>query len=315
MKTSKLYIILLIGVAVWYGCDPIEEESLRDKYYNDVGTPITKSELEAAISITQPVPNKDGVVAGDQYVVLKNTRPDVPGVWHIGWGDSKNRNTKTLGTDSDTLICTVNTVYDICFVGISANQIIQTDTVHVTVTNCFDSWETLLTGAEDKSDQTAKKIWKFWPSPNKGIVYFNGMYGNWLAGDVNKIHEGINSWDGGGTKLSTAGDYTIVFEYAGSKMTTYKPDGTILAEGGYAFSHDIPTGGSGTPEKYINGSLITTIPLPGSTTSWEVLGKRPVYWIWLIDESHIAVVHPASTWATGDFWNSSAWYGFYQAKE
>lgn len=56
MKTSKLYIILLIGVAVWYGCDPIEEESLRDKYYNDVGTPITKVNLKRQFPLHSQYP-------------------------------------------------------------------------------------------------------------------------------------------------------------------------------------------------------------------------------------------------------------------
>ncbi len=315
MKRNKLYIILLMVAAVWMACDPIEEKSLREKYFENVGTPITKAELEAVISITQPIPNQEGVVEGDQYVVLKNSRPDIPGVWHIEWGDANNRSSKTLGTDSDTLIFESNDVYDIYFVGISANTIIQTDPVQVTVTNCFDPWQTLLTGAKDKSDNTAKKTWEFWPSPNNKVVYFNGMYANWLAGGVNMIHEAFNNWDGGGTKLSVAGNYTMVFEYKGNKLTTYKPDGTILGEGTYAISHDVPTGGSGKPQDYIVGTLTTTIPLPGSTTSWELLGDRPTYWLWLLDEEHMCVVHPASTWAQGDFWDSYAWYGFYQAKK
>lgn len=315
MKRNKLYIVLLMVAAVWMACDPIEEKSLREKYFENVGTPITKAELEAVISITQPIPNQEGVVEGDQYVVLKNSRPDIPGVWHIEWGDANNRSSKTLGTDSDTLIFESNDVYDIYFVGISANTIIQTDPVQVTVTNCFDPWQTLLTGAEDKSDNTAKKTWEFWPSPNNKVVYFNGMYANWLAGGVNMIHEAFNNWDGGGTKLSVAGNYTMVFEYKGNKLTTYKPDGTILGEGTYAISHDVPTGGSGKPQDYIVGTLTTTIPLPGSTTSWELLGDRPTYWLWLLDEEHMCVVHPASTWAQGDFWDSYAWYGFYQAKK
>ncbi len=315
MKRNKLYIILLMVAAVWMACDPIEEKSLREKYFENVGTPITKAELEAVISITQPIPNQEGVVEGDQYVVLKNSRPDIPGVWHIEWGNANNRSSKTLGTDCDTLIFESNDVYDIYFVGISANTIIQTDPVQVTVTNCFDPWQTLLTGAKDKSDNTAKKTWEFWPSPNNKVVYFNGMYANWLAGGVNMIHEAFNNWDGGGTKLSVAGNYTMVFEYKGNKLTTYKPDGTILGEGTYAISHDVPTGGSGKPQDYIVGTLTTTIPLPGSTTSWELLGDRPTYWLWLLDEEHMCVVHPASTWAQGDFWDSYAWYGFYQAKK
>ena len=49
----------------------------------DAGTPITKEALQADISITQPFPNQDGVVEGDQYIALKNSRPDIGGSWHI----------------------------------------------------------------------------------------------------------------------------------------------------------------------------------------------------------------------------------------
>jgi hypothetical protein len=312
MKTTNLYYIaLLMIVAFCFACDPIEDKSLREEYFENAGTPITKQELQAAISVTQPIPNQDGVVEGDQHVVIKNNRPDIPGIWHIGW----NTGEKTLGTDNDTIIYESNGEFDIYYVGISANKIIQTDPVRVTITNCFDPWQTLLTGAVDKADKTAKKIWEFWPSPTNNIVYFNGMYANWLAGDAYRIHEGINNWDGGGTKLAAAGNYTMVFEYAGNKLITYKPDGTVSAEGGYAFTHENPVGNDEGGNPYIAGTLITTTPLPGSTISWEVLGATPTYWLWLIDEEHIVVVHPEAAWATGDFWDHSAWYGFYQAKE
>ncbi|MGV8094776.1 MAG: hypothetical protein AB2L24_23225 [Mangrovibacterium sp.] len=64
MKTGKLYAILFMVALAWYACDPIEDESLREKYYENVGTPLTKAELEAVISVTQPIPNQDGVSSG-----------------------------------------------------------------------------------------------------------------------------------------------------------------------------------------------------------------------------------------------------------
>ena len=76
-------------------CNPLEDDSLRDKFIVNAGTPITKTTLSAAISVTQPFPNEDGVVMGDQCVVIKNKRPDIGGAWHIGWGigekDTKHR--------------------------------------------------------------------------------------------------------------------------------------------------------------------------------------------------------------------------------
>ena len=87
MKVKNILIGMLACMSALAACDPIEDESLRDDYQN-AGTPITKEELQAAISVTQPYPNQEGVVEGDQYVVLKNSRPDVGGVWHkIALGD------------------------------------------------------------------------------------------------------------------------------------------------------------------------------------------------------------------------------------
>ena len=68
---------MLASAFIVTACDPIEDEDLRDKYVTDAGTPITKEALQAAISITQPFPNQDGVVEGDQYIALKNSRPDI----------------------------------------------------------------------------------------------------------------------------------------------------------------------------------------------------------------------------------------------
>lgn len=310
MKTLNIYIAclvtLLLGVTA---CDALEDDSLREKYYDNVGEPITKAELEAAISITQPFPNSDDKVEGDQYVVLKNNRPDIAGVWHV----QTDVGVYTTNTDCDTIIYTSNTEdgksYEIYFIARSAHQTIRTDSKYIEVTNCFDPWETLLTGAVSKVDKTAKKTWEFWPSKNNQIVYFNGMFGNWkyVEGDISKIHEGHNNW-GGVVNLTTAGNYTMTFEYNGRKMTTYNPDGSVLKEGKYTFGN----------QKYHEtlGELITTAPLIGSTNSWTVLGNTPTYWLIQFDAEHIVVAHPQATWVNGgDDWNYSAWYGFYRVKE
>ena len=64
MKVTKILIAMLASAFIVTACDPIEDEDLRDKYVTDAGTPITKEALQAAISITQPFPNQDGVVEG-----------------------------------------------------------------------------------------------------------------------------------------------------------------------------------------------------------------------------------------------------------
>ena len=134
MKVTKILIAMLASAFIVTACDPIEDEDLRDKYVTDAGTPITKEALQAAISITQPFPNQDGVVEGDQYIALKNSRPDIGGSWHIEWGGEGSKQSKTLVTDNATVIMESNADYSIYYMGISANQIIKTDPVVVTVT-------------------------------------------------------------------------------------------------------------------------------------------------------------------------------------
>ena len=56
MKVTKILIAMLASAFIVTACDPIEDEDLRDKYVTDAGTPITKEALQAAISITQPLP-------------------------------------------------------------------------------------------------------------------------------------------------------------------------------------------------------------------------------------------------------------------
>ena len=102
MKVTKILIAMLASAFIVTACDPIEDEDLRDKYVTDAGTPITKEALQAAISITQPFPNQDGVVEGDQYIALKNSRPDIGGSWHIEWGGEGSKQSKTPSGESFT---------------------------------------------------------------------------------------------------------------------------------------------------------------------------------------------------------------------
>ncbi len=80
MKT--IIRIFLLGILFTYGCDPIEDMALREQFEN-AGAPISQAELDAALSVTQPIPNTDDKVEGDQYVVLKTVAPmlAVYGTW------------------------------------------------------------------------------------------------------------------------------------------------------------------------------------------------------------------------------------------
>jgi hypothetical protein len=335
--------ILLAALFAAFACDPIEDKSLRNDFEN-VGTPITKAELEAAISITQPLPNQDGVIAGDQYVVVKNSRPDIPGVWHY---DTK-MGEKTLLSDNDTIIYEANGTYNAYFVALSANQIVQTDPKTLTVTNVFDEWENIFTGAANKADKAAKKTWEFWEGTN-GTVYFNGMFSNWqhypivasqivekqihdgLAADepaaisaadrnLRNIHNGLNAW-GATTNKTAAGNYTMTFEYDGSKMITYNPDGSVQSTGNYAYSHESPdktyaySPAINSAGGYAAGTLITTNNIPGSEAAWQAHPSPASWWIIYLDADYLVIALPAAAWQTGDFWDHDCFYVFYQAKQ
>ena len=170
MRKIRKYWVLILGLLLIIACDPIDDDSLRNKHFDNKGEPISKKELQAMISVTQPIPNTDDDIKGDQYVVIKNAKPQIGGVWHIG----TSIGTEVSTTDHDTIVYTSNGTYGICFEVMSAFQLVRTDTFYVSVSNCFDEWETILTGAQDKTDKAAKKTWEFWPGPS-GLVYYNGM--------------------------------------------------------------------------------------------------------------------------------------------
>ncbi len=270
MKT--IIKILLLCILVAYGCDPIEDTTLREKFENP-GTPISQAELDAALSVTQPIPNTDDKVEGDQYVVLKNNRPDIGGVWHLQWSTGE----KIVGSDNDTVIYDSNGEFEIYYTAVSGNQFINSKKFTVNVTNVFDEYVFFLTGAVDKADKTAKKTWKFMPV--SGALY-NGMYGNWKYYDPTP---GQNSW--GTVNTETVTEKTVTFQFEGNVMTTHLASGAVSKTGKWSYTHEEPEG--------IQGELITTIPIMGTDKSWNVWKQTETpYWIYSISEDKLVLVFP-----------------------
>lgn len=288
MKT--IIKLLLICVLAAYGCDPIEDNSLREKFEN-TGTPISQAELDAALSVTQPIPNTDDKVEGDQYVVLKNNRPDVGGVWHLQWSTGE----KIVGSDNDTVIYDSNGEFEIYYTAVSGNQFITSKKFTVNVTNVFDEYDFFLSGAVDKADKTAKKTWKFMPVT--GALY-NGMYGNWKYYDP---IPGQNSW--GNVNTATVAEKTVTFEFADHIMTTHLASGEVSKTGKWSYTRENPEG--------VEGELITTIPMIGTDKSWSVWkGTETPYWIVSVSEDLLVLAFPElyNKPATSDDWNHFAMY-------
>lgn len=309
MKAKNILIGMLACMSVLAACDPIEDESLRDDYQN-AGTPITKEELQAAISVTQPYPNQEGVVEGDQYVVLKNSRPDIGGAWHAEWGDPDSRKNTTLFSDQDTLICDENTTYDIWYVGISANQIVQTDPVQVVVTNAFDDWQTSLTGAIDKSDIAAQKTWTFRTVAHgeTPCVCWRGAHGAWKYYNYDADEDYDSSWWNQVTP-EEAGPQTMVLEFDGNKITTYDADGNMKNQGSFRITHNVP-------EDKVMGELITDVPVIGSELDQGGLWNTEefVFWVLYLDNNKLTLYKP-DDYTGGVDWTNEGWYVFYEPVE
>jgi hypothetical protein len=262
MKT-KFYILTLVLAALGMGCNPIEDTSLRDEFAKK-GTPISVEELNEALSVTQPFPNHEDKVEGDQYVVINNTRTDIAGTWFV----QTPSGVRQIHTDHDTIIYTANNKdagYSIYFTGLSEGQAVTSKTFNVKVTNLpVNVVENYLTGAEKASDETAKKTWKLMA----GMSAYQGMYGNWK---YYAFTPGQNSW-GSVTITPDLREMTIVFEYGGNKLKTYSGAGQLLEEGTWSAVETVSAG------ELVIYDLYTTISMPGRDLLSSYLGDSP-YWI------------------------------------
>lgn len=292
MKAYKYLAILASAAFLTTACDPIEDESLRDDFAG--ATPISQAELEAAISITQ-MANSATAVEGDQYVIVKNSRPDVGGCWHVKKGDLDLKS----ASDNDTIVCTSNGEWQAYYVGISGNRIIQTDPVTLTVTNVFDEWSTFFTGAADKTDKSAKKVWKF--RECEGYVCHNGAYGYWKYYSPEKVNG--NAWWGQKT-FAQAGDQRMEFDFGSDAIRTYNADGSLKAEGSFSFTHNVADAG-------VLGELKLSIPIIGSEFNEASIVKDGTYWVLTLDNNYLTVVVP-STYSGGADWGDMVWAAFYE---
>lgn len=293
MKKISVYLILALVGIFTYSCDPAEDRSLIEENFENAGTPISKEELLAALEVSQPLPNVEGVVEGDQYIVVNNKRKDIGGTWVLELANG----TKTSKSDYDTIVSTENGILKLYYQGVSAGKIVKTDPILVTVTNVFDEYERILSGAADKSDKTAKKTWKFMEAT--GALY-TGMYGNW------KYYDPVpnqNSW--GTIDTETVPEQTMTFEYDRHKMTTYLASGAVSEEGGWSFTHDTPEG--------VKGELITTVPVIGTSFSRDAWsGVDTPYWIVSISEDLLVLCFPSTYNKPADVedWDIHAMYFF-----
>lgn len=306
MKTTiKSLIAVAFASAMFSSCDTIE-----NSYDFNQKNPISAEELKAALEFTQ-LENKDGDVVGDQYIIVRNKRPDIGGAWHL----VHNGNETTYNTDNDTIVCTDNGEFELYYQGISNNTVVRTEPFTFTVTNVFDDWSNYFTGAENKADKTASKTWVFRgvKAGDKYRITLNGAYGAWKYGDGSA--SGIdaiiasNSWWSDHT-IEEAADYKMVFNYENNKLIVSDATGATKYEGTFSFTHNHPDSG-------VIGELITDVPLIGG--QWDDCmaqrnGSKNVFWIMCFDGENLTICHPDS-YSGAEDWDNCAWFAFYQVKK
>lgn len=296
----KLMMAALPLVAIATSCDPLEDKADRNAY-NNAGEPISTAELTAALSITQ-LPNEDGKVEGDQYVIVKNSRPDIGGYWKVNRGGVIT----TYATDADTLILGTNGEYAISYVGISANKRVESDAKTITVTNVFDIYDKYLTGAENKADKTAKKTWRF-RKVDWGSYCNMGAYGGWKYTSAGYTPESNFAWWANYTDLSVIGNQSMVMKYDGSKFTVYNADGSVKREGSFSYTHT-------ETDQLVLGELTMSVRTMGAEYDEGSLStSNIVYWLLRIDDNYITLFHPAKYTNNVD-WSDYGWYVYYQCE-
>lgn len=295
MKAIKYWVIPVSFVLFAISCNPIENDDLRKDFAS--ATSITQEELDGAISVSQ-LPNQDGAVKGDQYILVKNSHPEIGGCWHVTKGDLDLRS----GSDNDTIVCPSNGEWSVYYVGISGKQNVRSTPVTLNVTNVFDEWSNFLTGAKDKADKTAKKVWRF--RECEGYVCHNGAYGFWRYYPPEKVKG--NAW-WGQTTLEKAGNQKMEFIFDNDVIRTYKKDGTLNKEGSYSFSHSVPAKG-------VKGELKLSIPIIGSEFNEVGRPKDGVYWLLTFNEKYMTIAVP-NKYTGGAEWEDMVWVAFFEAVE
>lgn len=311
MKLNRIIPVLAAcSVAVLCACDPIEPKS----DFGKGGTPITSEELTAALEVKQ-LPNEEGKVEGDQYIIVKNNRPDVGGRWHVVFNGQES----TYPTDNDTIILGSNGDYELYYMGVSADHIVRSASMNFTVTNVFDQWSGFLTGAADKADKAAKKVWKFrkCKSGSNFSICNNGACGAWNY----YAPEWFNSWWGNHTGEDAA-NYQMVFYFDGARITCSDADGNVVDEGMYSFTHDEPSywdpdAADGAGACGVLGQLTVDIPLIGH--QWDdcqaqVKGQPNVFYILTITDKYLTLYHP-DTYEGAKAWENCGWYAYFEVVE
>lgn len=309
MKKNTLIIAAFAALLGIVACNPIEDQMLREKYITNAGKPMTPAELTSHLSVSQISETND-------VITVVNNDPSIGGIWHFttATGDA------ILKSDKGTYTYTANGTYDVYMVAPTAgNKLVESEHFQVTVSDVYDPWVGLLTGAKDKFDKTAKKTWGFRivtgagedsTNPND-FVCCEPAYGFWKWYAPTTVTG--QDW-GGARSFATAGDQKMVLEYDGQKLTTYKADGTVNNSGAFAVNHTSPdTAGPNTPNGVVAmGTITTTVQVPGQELGKSKGVATPEFLILELTDNHLVIFNYAKY--PGPDWDDNGWIAYYKAE-
>jgi len=295
----KKILFFIAAAAFVMACDPLEDQTLRNQYVINAGEPISVADLTKALKVTQPYPNQDGVVEGDQIIVVENTRTDIGGAWHFvtPTGDV------IIKSDKGTYSYTANGEFEVFFKGISANQIVESQHIPITVTNAFDPYNGIITGAKNKADVTAKRTWT-WRQVDNGSICNMGAHGGWKYTSAGYVPESdFIWWASYNLETGKVGEEKMVFEFDGFKMTTYKPDGTVAGTGTFNVSHD-------SPEDLVLGILKTTTPTIGARFDDNGQGSDNSFYLLTFTDDYMTIYEKSGGMSD---WDDCGWYAYFKS--
>jgi len=296
-------------------CNPIEDQTLRDKYITNAGAPMTSEELTAHLSVSQ-------ISETDDVITVVNDDPSIGGIWHFTTATGE----AIMKTDKGEYTYTSNGTFEVYMVAPTAgNKLVESKHFTVTVEDVYDPWVGMLTGAKDKFDKSATKKWGFRSSNAADGTDLNGApegticgmsaYGFWKWYPFSQT-QGQAWW--GVVKFGDAGDKTMKFSYAGAKLETFDAAGTPMNSGSFAVGHTPVDASPANTAKGCaqKGTFAATCPVIGSEYDDYGQSGTTTFMLIYLDDTYMTIAHYPNLAACSSSldWNDAVWICSYKAK-
>ena len=313
MKKNTLVIAAFAALLGAFACTPIEDQMLRDKYITNAGPVLTSDELTAHLKVEQKGETND-------VITVSNDDPRIGGVWHFTTATGED----ILKTDSGTYTYTANGNFKVYMVAPAGQgKLVKSKEFEVKVSDVYDPWVGLLTGAKDKFDKSATKVWGFRSSDGADGTDLNGdpngtilgmsAYGFWKWYPYSQT-SGQAWW--GVVTFGQAGDQTMKFYYTDAVLETFDAAGNKTNTGNFAVGHTpVDNAPIQTPKGVSQmGTFSATVPVIGS--EYDDYGATTTYMLIYLDDTYMCIAHypDMSACSAGLDWNDAVWICNYKAK-